>query len=74
MTIFHYVVEGLSLRKNGELQGALDSFDKALEVDENDVITVIDKGDTYKEMGNTEKAMECYDKALKQVKKSFYGD
>jgi hypothetical protein len=45
-----------------------------LKVDENGVITYIDKGDTFKEMGNTEKATECYDKALKQVKKSFYGD
>jgi tetratricopeptide (TPR) repeat protein len=45
-----------------------------LKVDENEVITYIDKGDTFKEMGNTEKARECYDKALKLVKKSFYGD
>ncbi len=68
----HY--QGLSLRKSGKLQEALDSFDKALKVDENEVITFIDKGDTFNEMGNTEKAMECYDKALKHVKKSFYGD
>jgi tetratricopeptide (TPR) repeat protein len=52
----------------------LDSFDKTLNFDENEVITFIDKGDTFKEMGNTEEAMKCYDKALKQVKKTFYGD
>jgi tetratricopeptide (TPR) repeat protein len=37
-------------------------------------ISFIDKGDAYKKMGNTDKAMECYDKALKLVKKSFYGE
>jgi tetratricopeptide (TPR) repeat protein len=52
----------------------LDSFDKALKVNENEVITFIDKGDTFKEIENTEKAVECYDNALKLVKKSFYGN
>jgi hypothetical protein len=30
-----------------ELHESLDSFDKALEVDENEVITFIDKGDGF---------------------------
>ena len=64
----------ISLRESGKLQESIYSFNKALDVDGNGVITFIDKGDTYKEMGNTEKAMECYEKALNQVKNIFYGE
>jgi tetratricopeptide (TPR) repeat protein len=58
----------------GEFEEALDSFDHALLIDENESITFIDKGDTFKAMGNDKEAMECYSEACKVMKKRFYED
>ncbi len=62
---------GVALASLGQLDGALESFEKALKIDDKYVDAWIKKGTTLESMGKYKEALPCFDEALKINPKSM---
>jgi len=56
---------GITLTKLGKYEEAVASFDKALEINPNNLKTLSNKGVALARLGKHEEAVACFDKALK---------
>jgi tetratricopeptide (TPR) repeat protein len=61
---YAWYLYGATLEETGNLQKALDSFTKALELEEN-VFFLTDRGRVLRQLGQYDAAMASYDLALK---------
>ncbi len=59
-----YIGFGAYQLERGDLENALELFDKAIELDENAVLAYANKGNLYAKRGDFERAIHFYDKAL----------
>jgi tetratricopeptide (TPR) repeat protein len=50
-----------------DLEEALECFDKALSIKQDDINTIINKGITYNLLGKYHESIECFDKVLKKL-------
>ena len=59
------VIQGQSFLKDGKFNDALDFFEQALFLNQDDPDLWNHKGIALRSMGRYEEAMECFDKSLK---------
>ncbi len=60
-----FVNKGNSLVDSGEFEEAIKFYDKALEVDAQDIVALANKGTALDQLGRHKEAMEFFDKVLK---------
>lgn len=60
-----YIAFGAYQMDRGDLENALELFDKAIELDENATLAYANKGSLYTKKDQKDKALEFYNKALK---------
>ncbi|MFB0561918.1 MAG: tetratricopeptide repeat protein [Candidatus Lokiarchaeia archaeon] len=59
-----YVIKGNSLVERGEFEEAIKYYDKALEIDPQDIVAMANKGTALDQLGRYKEAIECFDKVL----------
>ncbi len=57
---------------NKQNEEAIQSFNKALEIDENNVNALFSRGACYNKLGNYQKSIEDYNLAIDRDSKQFY--
>ena len=62
--------KGAALGILGKYEKSIKCYDKALEIDPNDVFAITNKGDALDNLGRYEEAITCYDKAL-EIKPNY---
>nr|WP_241393437.1 tetratricopeptide repeat protein [Clostridium saccharoperbutylacetonicum] len=59
-----YFVKGLTLRKSGQNEEAIECYNKAIELKPDYAEVYNNKGNILQDLGQNEEAIECYDKAI----------
>lgn len=62
-----YFQKAKLLQESGDIQGALECFDQAMEACPSFPEILMEKADLYFEIGEEEKALECYDIIYNQI-------
>ncbi len=63
-SVKEYVNKGNSLVDRGEFEEAIKFYDKALEIDSQDIVALANKGTALDQLGRYKEAIECFDKVL----------
>lgn len=70
LNVDDYIKKAKDLEKEGDVEGALKCFDECIKLDPEELEIYMEKADFYFDLGENEKALECYDIIYEKLEKS----